>query len=85
MIGTVSKATLGKTSEGRGGAHNYVLFRARRYIPLTELNGYRPEAQARLDLFCFSVALRPQKPSGLLGTRSPGRSPRLSLYPAPEL
>ena len=28
--------------------------------------------------FCFSVALHPQKPSGLLGTGSPGLPPRLS-------
>ena len=27
---------------------------------------------------CFNVALRPQKPSGLIGTGSPGRPPRLS-------
>ena len=27
---------------------------------------------------CFSVVLRPQKPSGLFGTGSPGRPPRLS-------
>ena len=31
--------------------------------------------------FRFSVALRPQKPLGLLGTGSPGRPPRLSHSP----
>ena len=30
------------------------------------------------ELWSFSVALRPQKPSGLLGTGSPGGPPRLS-------
>ena len=28
-------------------------------------------------MFCFSVSLRPQKPSGLLGTGNPGWPPRL--------
>ena len=31
-IGSVSKATCGETSERRGRAHNYGLFRAHRYI-----------------------------------------------------
>ena len=31
----------------------------------------------KTDMFCFSVSLRPQKPSGLLGTGNPGWPPRL--------
>ena len=35
--------------------------------------------------YSFNVALRPQRPNGLLGPRSPGRPPRLSTQLLPSL
>ena len=75
-----------KTMNGRG-------FRAKLQVPASFLTSFRSDLHVVLivltngvhdgEKLCLSVALRPQKPSGLLGTGSPGRPS--DFYKAPEL
>ena len=66
---------------GSNGEDERIEHRFRRHGRQWTLSRWRPHASSirtkHVD-FCFSVALRPQKPSGLSGTGEPGRPPRLS-------
>ena len=70
VVGTVSAFSF----RFARGFHHGTLLRMEAQGPPLLLNG----KGVQVFLFEFSAALRPQRPSGLLGTGSPGRPPPLS-------